>query len=385
VHTVAASLAAQTITFAAPASPAVFNSTFAVAPTASSGLTVTVLATGGCSVATGTVTMTSGTTDCVLTASQAGDANYSPAADVIQTVTAAKAAQAAVTLTLPPTDSIGAPGLQAIGAGGSGSGAFTYASSTPGVCTVALSTGNITALTPGSCTITATRAADADYLVASSAPQSFTITAGAATQLAFTTQPVNAIAGQGLTLVVTALDAGGNTATSFTGGISLAVASGPGALFGYAPVTAANGVATFTGTGLNLHTAGTYQLTASASGLTDATTGSFDIVAANAHHLTYTTYPTSVTAAAPFVVTLELRDIFDNVKIGFDDDVVLSIASGTGTTGAQLSGTLTQFTVDGVVSFTGLSIDLAGSGYQLSADFGFGVPIATGSTFTVTP
>ncbi|HWI51750.1 MAG TPA: S-layer homology domain-containing protein [Symbiobacteriaceae bacterium] len=86
--------ASQTITFAQPASPAAFGSTFHVAPTASSGLAVTVTASGGCTVvAVGDgydVTMTSATTACVLTASQAGNANYSAAADIVLTVTPMK-------------------------------------------------------------------------------------------------------------------------------------------------------------------------------------------------------------------------------------------------------------------------------------------------------
>ena len=82
------SQAGQSITFAAPASPAVYGSSFAAAPTATSGLAVTVTPSGGCSIAAGTVTMTSGTVDCVLTASQAGDASYTAAADVVHTVVA---------------------------------------------------------------------------------------------------------------------------------------------------------------------------------------------------------------------------------------------------------------------------------------------------------
>ena len=98
LHPVTVSKKAQTISFTAPAS-AVFESTFHVAPTASSGLSVSLASTGGCSVAPAAgggfdVTMTSGTTDCVLTASQAGNDNYLAATDVVETVEAAKKAQA---------------------------------------------------------------------------------------------------------------------------------------------------------------------------------------------------------------------------------------------------------------------------------------------------
>jgi uncharacterized repeat protein (TIGR01451 family) len=83
----------QTITFAQPA-PATYGASFNVNPTASSGLVVSLAATGGCSAAPAspgpgwTVTMTSGTVDCVLTASQAGNSNWNPAPDVARTVSA---------------------------------------------------------------------------------------------------------------------------------------------------------------------------------------------------------------------------------------------------------------------------------------------------------
>src|SRR4029077_2105443 len=99
----------QTITFAQPTTPAVFGSTFNVNPTSDSGLAVTVVATGGCSAApAGTgydVTMTSGTTSCVLTASQGGNANYNAATDVVRTVNASKKNQT-ITFAQPTTPAV---------------------------------------------------------------------------------------------------------------------------------------------------------------------------------------------------------------------------------------------------------------------------------------
>ncbi|WP_225755191.1 S-layer family protein [Actinotalea sp. Marseille-Q4924] len=85
----------QTISFTQPATPATYGDTFTVQPTASSDLPVSVVTSGGCSAAAaGTagayaVTMTSGTTACSLTASQAGNTSYNPAAEVTRTVAAA--------------------------------------------------------------------------------------------------------------------------------------------------------------------------------------------------------------------------------------------------------------------------------------------------------
>lgn len=91
VQTITIAKAPQSITFAQPASPAVFGSSFTVAPTASSGLAVTLVAAGGCTNAGFVVTMTSGTVDCTLTASQAGNDDYLPAFDEVRTVSPQRA------------------------------------------------------------------------------------------------------------------------------------------------------------------------------------------------------------------------------------------------------------------------------------------------------
>ena len=91
VQTITIAKAPQTITFLQPASPATFGSSFTVAPTASSGLPVTLAATGGCTAAGFVVTMTSGTVDCTLTASQAGNDDYLPAFNEVRTVSPRRA------------------------------------------------------------------------------------------------------------------------------------------------------------------------------------------------------------------------------------------------------------------------------------------------------
>src|SRR5207247_612469 len=110
---------------------------------------------------------------------------------------------------------------------------------------------------------------------------SFNITAPPATNLAFTTQPQTTQAGQTMSAVrVTARDASGNTVTSYTGLITVAIGANPGGgtLAGTTSVNAVSGVATFST--LSINNAGTgYTLVASASGLTGATSTSFNITA----------------------------------------------------------------------------------------------------------
>ena len=74
---------AQTITFGALADKNLGDPDFTVSATASSGLTVTFAASGNCTVNGSTVHIT-GAGSCAITASQAGNGTYSPAADVPQ-------------------------------------------------------------------------------------------------------------------------------------------------------------------------------------------------------------------------------------------------------------------------------------------------------------
>src|SRR5262249_56900454 len=75
--------ASQTITFGALAAKTYGDPSFSVGATASSGLPVSFAASGNCRITTTTVTIT-GAGSCTITASQAGDANYLPAANGAQ-------------------------------------------------------------------------------------------------------------------------------------------------------------------------------------------------------------------------------------------------------------------------------------------------------------
>ena len=79
----------QTITFAALADKTVGDAPFTVTATASSGLEVSFTATGKCTIAGATVTL-SGAGSCTITAQQAGNTSYHPAADVSRTFAIAK-------------------------------------------------------------------------------------------------------------------------------------------------------------------------------------------------------------------------------------------------------------------------------------------------------
>ena len=163
--------ASQTITFGALAAKIFGDPNFTVSATASSGLVVSFSASGNCTIATTTVTIT-GAGSCTITASQPGNTNYAAATNVPQTFTIAKASQtitfnalADKTTSDPPfTVSATASSTLPVGFGATGQ------------CTVSGSTVTITAA--GSCTITASQAGDANYNPAPNVPRTFNITAG---------------------------------------------------------------------------------------------------------------------------------------------------------------------------------------------------------------
>ena len=110
-----------------------------------------------------------------------------------------------------------------------------------------------------------------------------TAAAGAASQLVFSTQPpASSVYQTGFGFAVTAKDALGNKVTTFTGPVTVAIATNPaaGTLSGSLTQNAVAGVATFSG--LSLDNIGTgYALSGSATGLTSGTSNAFNIVAPN--------------------------------------------------------------------------------------------------------
>src|SRR5207247_137635 len=105
---------------------------------------------------------------------------------------------------------------------------------------------------------------------------------GAAGKLVFTVQPSNAPAGAAITpaVQVAVQDAQGNTVTTATTSITVAIGTNPGSgtLAGTTTVAAVNGVATFANVSINSPGTG-YTLTASATTLTGASSSSFNITA----------------------------------------------------------------------------------------------------------
>src|SRR2546422_9307793 len=78
------------------------------------------------------------------------------------------------------------------------------------------------------------------------------------------------------------------------------------------------------------------------------------------------------------IYTLSLHDALP-ISTGFSGDVTVAIGTNAG--GGTLSGARTHAAVSGVATFSGLSIDKAGTGYTLTAT---GAGSATSAAFNIT-
>jgi hypothetical protein len=159
----------QTISFAPLPNTTYGAAPFMLSAAATSGLAVSFVASGTCTIAVNSVA-TTGAGSCTITASQAGDANYNPAPNVVQTLAIAKAQQF---IAFPAiADHLSDDPPFAIGATGGASGQPVTFSSV-GSCTVS---GNILTIAgPGNCTITASQAGDANYDPAATVQRTFAI------------------------------------------------------------------------------------------------------------------------------------------------------------------------------------------------------------------
>jgi hypothetical protein len=213
--------------------------------------------------------------------------------------------------------------------------------------------------------------------------------AGVANRLAFSTQPGSATAGAifGAQPVVRTRDQFGNNSTvglSASKTVTLALTAGTGPLLGTTSIdlgtAAGNGVAAFTD--LQLNSAGTNkQLTASASGSTNAVSSVFTVNAAAADHLTIQTQPsTTATAGVAFAQqpVIRIEDSFGNLR-STDNTTVITASRNAGS--GTLQGTTSATASGGVVTFANLSHTVADT---ISIDFaGTGLPVVTSGNVLV--
>lgn len=223
-HTIDATFAVNptpVITFDAAPTPTYLGGDFTVNATTtntdSSALTYSVVS-GPCALVSGATFSSTGAGTCVVQASGAATANYT-AATATQNVTIAKADQATVTLSGVPSTATYGDTFTAVGGGGSGTGAFSYAV-TGTACTVHPSTGagSVVAVS-GGCSVTATRAGDTNYNPATSAASVIT-TINPANQATLTAVATPSTVIYGNTSALSSTGGSGTGTVTFSHGVS---------------------------------------------------------------------------------------------------------------------------------------------------------------------
>jgi hypothetical protein len=207
----------QTISFTAPTDRQWSASSFAVTPTASSGLNVTVASTTTniCTVAGFDITMvTVGT--CSITATQTGNDYFNAANTVSRSFVISQASQ---TITFAaPSDRPWSANTFTLTPSASSGLTVSLASTTTPVCTV--STFTITMLKAGTCTLSATQTGNTIYSAANAVSRSFEI--GLATQQSLTITSTTATFSTTLTLTTSGGSGSGSvTFTKVSGDCSI--------------------------------------------------------------------------------------------------------------------------------------------------------------------
>ncbi len=212
---------------------------------------------------------------------------------------------------------------------------------------------------PGTYTLTATNGS-----LTSAVSTSFTITVGPATKLVYTTQPSTTATSEvplSTQPVVTVQDAGGNTVTADSSRVvTLALTSAGGAVLSCdsTAVTASSGVATFAG--CEIDKAGTYTLSATATGVTAATSTSVVVSAGPATRLAFATQPSNGTGGVVLTTQPLVRvlDTYGNTVLAPVSSVTLALTTPNG---ALLTCTTNpRSTVSGAATFAGCKVDTAG-------------------------
>src|SRR3954447_2121850 len=229
------------------------------------------------------------------------------------------------------------------------------------------------------------RATDGVLTLATSA--TFNVTVGVAAKLAFTQQPSSSTGGIAFTSQpkVAVQDAGGNTVTTDTSSVTLAIGTNPGGgtlTCTTNPLAATAGVASFAACKIDKPGTG-YTLTATDGTLTSATSNALNVTVGPAAKLAFTQQPSGGTGGTAFTTQpkVAVQDAGGNLTAD-TSSVTLAIGTNPGA-GTLACGTNPQPAIAGEASFSGCMIDKIGTGYTLKATDG-SLTLATSTTFNVT-
>ena len=215
----------------------------------------------------------------------------------------------------------------------------------------------------------------------------FAITFGNASQLVFSAQPGGGADGVVWTNQpsVSVEDSGGNLVTSATNSILLAIGTNPGGTLACTtnPLAASGGTASFAGCKIT-GTLGSYNLTATAAGLTPATSSNFNITFGTATQLVFTAPPGGGNDGVAWTnqPSVSVEDALGNVVTNSNASITLAIASQPGS-GATLGCTTNpRNAVNGVDNFAGCQITGKAGNYTISAS-ATGLTPATSAQFNI--
>ncbi len=202
------------------------------------------------------------------------------------------------------------------------------------------------------------------------------------TQMTVTKQPGDIQAGLIMPPVVVHLNlANTDLNLNDTSGVTLSIVSGPagGTIGGTTTVRAIGGVATFSN--LKFTHAGNYTLVATDGTLDPVVLDDFVVNSGPPARLAYTLPPTGIVAGQTMTqVTVDVEDSLGNITT---DNSMVTLKLISVPPGATLNGALTEQAVNGVATFSDLSLTKAGS-YTISASDGK-LTVAKSAAFVVTP
>jgi len=210
----------------------------------------------------------------------------------------------------------------------------------------------------------------------------FSVIAGPVSKLAFTSEPATTIARTAIpNIQVSVQDAVGNVVVTSAAIINLRLVgdAGGATLLGSTSLSANRGIANFQGVMVSEPGSG-YTIAAEASGLSAAVSKPFDQTVGAATQLAFLSDPPSTSPGAAIeALSVAVKDAAGNTIKSATNSITLSI--GTNSETATLSGTTTMTAVQGVATFSDISIDKRGT-YILSATT-VGLNPGTSRPFTV--
>jgi hypothetical protein len=210
---------------------------------------------------------------------------------------------------------------------------------------------------------------------------SIAVSAAAASKLVFGQQPTNTTAGVPISPAVTVRveDAFNNLVTTDTSTVTLTLSSGT--IEAGATAVASGGVATFSG--LTIDVPGSYTLSATDPTITPSGASNSFTITPPPTQVVISQAPSNAIAGATInpAVTVDVEDSSNDVVATDSSIVTLTLSNGTFAGGSR---TATARAVNGIATFSGLTIDAVGS-YTLTASDGTLTPSAPSGSFTVSP